>query len=108
MKLAAYLVAALFLGAVATAQDAAKPAPADEAAVAGPTRALPDNWQENATVLRYEDKTCYTIRAYYFERSTSGTPEPAGMTTCVRSSPRALKKIEKKPAKSEPAIFVSY
>lgn len=110
MKLAAYLLIVLLLSLSALAENNAKPALADNerSPQVLPGRRIPLTDDEAAS-LTTEKNTCYTIRAYLFERSqTTDTPRPAGMTTCVPHNPRALKRIEKKPVKSDPAIYVTY
>ena len=110
MKLAAYLLTALLLSVDVAAQDTAKQSPPKDKASpeASRVRRAPLNGEELAPA-ETENNTCYTIRAYLFERSqTTDTPRPAGMMTCVPHNPRALKKIQKVPRKSEPRVRVVY
>jgi hypothetical protein len=108
MKPPAYLLVALMLSASAIAQDSAKSAPAKDHSLAKTAVGVrvPLSDEELASVAT-ESETCYTIRAYFFERSEDGTFQPAGMTTCVSSSPRALKKAQEK-SRSEASVRLVY
>lgn len=108
MKLAAYLLVALLFSACVAAQDSAKPAPPKQQSPATTTDEMRFSVEdeEQASTAR-ENNTCYTIRAYFFERSADPAPEPVGMATCVPSSQRALKRAQKKPVKTIAPIFVT-
>src|SRR5262245_43224987 len=105
MKPAAYLLTVLLLSVCALAQDSVKPPPPKEQLSSVPSGGLrfPLNDEEQGTLMTGRN-TCYTMRTYFFHQSEDGTMEPAGMTTCVKSSQRALKRAQKNPAESKPEV----
>ena len=104
MKPVAYLLSVMLLGIVALAQNAAKQ-PSKDPSPAKTSPAAPASMSDDELAsLADESNTCYTIRAYFFRQSENGTLEPAGMTTCVKSSQRALKRAQKTPAKGKPEV----
>jgi hypothetical protein len=104
MKLVAYLLSVMLLGIGALAQNAAKQPSKDPSPIKTPAPVLASMSDDELASLADENNTCYTIRAYFFRQSEDGTLEPAGMTTCVKSSQRALKRAQKNPANSKPEV----
>lgn len=96
MRPVAYLLSLMLLGIGALAQDAAQQSSNDPSdAKTRPGVRVPLSDEEFASSLAAEDNTCYTMRTYFFRPSEDGTVEPAGMTTCVKSNQRALKRAQK-------------
>ena len=104
MKPAAYLLSLVLFAIGTLAQDAAKqPSKDTSSGKTSPVTRAPLSDDELGS-LSGENDTCYTIRAYLFRPSEDGGVEPAGMTTCVKSTQRALKRAQKRPAQARPDV----
>ena len=104
MKPSAYFISVVLLAIGTLAQDAAKqPSKDTSLGKTSPVTRAPLSNDELAS-LSGEDDTCYTIRAYLFRPSEDGGIEPAGMTTCVKSTQRALKRAQKRPVQAGPDV----
>ena len=103
MRPAAYFFCVMVLGIAALAQDAAKQ-PSKDPSSANASAAARVPVSDNDLASASDNDTCYTIRAYFFRPSEDGGVEPAGMTTCVKSSQRALKRAQKRQAEPSPEV----
>lgn len=58
-----------------------------------PGRSIPQSdWQ-----IMQDQKQCFTMRTYLFERRNGYAPEPVGMTTCTPASARQQKRVTGQP-----------
>jgi hypothetical protein len=96
MKALACLLTAMSVGVcAAAAENPHKSKPLDRELAASRSTLPPSPYYFDPAERDAKDTTCYTIRAYLFSRSKDGAPRPVGTTTCVRSTQRDLRKIER-------------
>jgi hypothetical protein len=114
MKALTFLLIVTCTGLAAAAQESNKSSSPDSNARSQVSADLtyPPRTDPGSASSERENTTCYTVRAYLFERSQTGTPEPAGMITCVPADRRELKRIReelkrsrKRPAPSVPGAY---